>query len=219
MCGDSTNEADVAKLMDGEKADMVFTDPPYGYSYDSNHQKVNKHKMLKNDDKILDFWVPLKKAMHKNSSVFICGSFQTIFKWFDKFDENFNFKNMIVWKKNNWSMGDLKGAFAGQHEIILFGHKGKVNLIGNRDSDIWEFDRVPPKLHPTMKPIALIEYAISKVPSKKVLDLFLGSGSTLIACEKTNRRCYGMEVDAKYINVILKRFEQYSGDSVELIEK
>jgi len=217
MCGDSTSEDNVAKLMDGNKADIVFTDPPYGYRYKSKYSKLNKHEEIKNDDRILNFWEPMISSCSKNSAIFICGSWQTIFDWYHKFTEHIKLKNLIVWKKNNWSLGDLKGSFAGQHELIMFGCKGKVELLGKRDSDIWEFDRVPPTLHPTMKPIILIEYAMSKVLGNKVLDLFLGSGSTLIACEKTGRTCYGMEIEIKYVNTIIRRWEEYTGQTAELI--
>ena len=117
---------------------------------------------------------------------------------------------MIIWKKNNWSMGDLSGSFAGQHEILLFASKGKNKIIGKRDSDVWSFDRVPPTTHPTMKPVELVEFALSKWQSGKVLDFFLGSGSTLIACEKTNRKCYGLELDEKYCDVILNRWQNFT---------
>jgi DNA modification methylase len=127
--------------------------------------------------------------MENNSCIYLCTSHQVFSKWKELVDNNFNYKNMIIWKKNNWSMGDLKGSFAGQHEIIIFAHKGKVSLEGKRDSDIWEFPKVKPDLHPTIKPVELIEFAISKIKSNRVLDLFLGSGSTLIACEKTDRIC------------------------------
>ena len=208
LCGDSTNIQHVERLMGGEKADMVFTDPPYGYKYESNYQ--DKHKMLKNDDKILDFIPTMTVVMAENSTAYICGSHQTIEKWKPLFCDNLSYKNLIVWKKNNWSMGDLKGAFAGQHELILFGVKGKQAMIGKRDSDVWSFDRTPPEDHPTQKPIPLIEYALSKFQSGKVLDLFGGSGSTLIACEKTNRKCFMMELDPHYCDVIISRWEKYA---------
>ena len=215
-CGDSTNEDDVADLMQGEKADMVFTDPPYGYEYKSNYQKVKKYDVLKNDDSFLNFLPILKKFMADNSSIFLCTSFQTVAHWITSFQEYLKYKNLIVWKKNNHSMGDLEGAFAGIHELIIFGQKGKVKLLGKRDIDVWEFDRVPPSLHPTMKPVELVKYAISKVPSNLVIDLFLGSGSTLIACEKTNRKCYGMELDEHYCSVIIKRWEEFTGEKAVL---
>jgi DNA modification methylase len=209
MCGDSTSIDAVEKLMDGQKAEMVFTDPPYGYEYESNYQ--DKHSVLMNDDVMLDFAPTAYAATEENAALYICGSFQTIGKWIDYVEKHFKYKNLIVWKKNNWSMGDLKGSFAGQHELIIFAHKGRVDIIGKRDPDVWSFDRVPPKIHPTQKPIELIEYAMSKVASKTVLDLFGGSGSTLIACEKTSRQCRMMELDPKYCDVIIKRWEEYTG--------
>ena len=209
MCGDAIIFTDVEKLMNNNKADMVFTDPPYGYEYVSNHQ--TKHEKLLNDDKIVDFALTCKNFMFDNSSIFVCGSFQTISKWIDYISKNFSYKNLIVWKKNNWSMGDLKGAFAGQHELIIFAHKGKVELLGKREPDIWNFDRVPPKMHPTQKPVELIIYAMSKVQSGIVLDLFGGSGSTLIACEKSNKINHTMELDPKYCDVIIQRWQQFTG--------
>lgn len=214
LCGDSTMIDDVEKLMNGEKADMVFTDPPYGYKYESNHQ--NKHEMLKNDDVILEFLPVCESFMESNSALYLCTSHQVVDKWKPLVENSFKYKNMIVWKKNNWSMGDLKGSFAGQHEIILFAHKGKVSLEGKRDTDIWEFKRVSPDLHPTMKPVELVEYAITKITCNRVLDLFMGSGTTLIASEKTNRKCFGMELDEKYCDVIIKRWEQYTGKKATL---
>lgn len=209
LCGDSTDIACVERLMNGEKADMVFTDPPYGYSYESNYQ--NKHKMLKNDDVILDFLPCAKQVMAKDSSIYVCASHQTVDKWKPLIESNFDYKNLIVWEKNNWSMGDLKGSYAGKHELIFFATQGDCKIIGKRDPDVWKFDREPPKNHPTQKPIPLIEYALSKFQSGKVLDLFGGSGSTLIACEKTNRKCFMMELDPIYVDVILQRWSDYTG--------
>jgi DNA modification methylase len=211
MCGDSTRISDVEKLMAGKKADMVFTDPPYGYKYESNYQ--TKHEMLLNDDKLLDFMPAAYALMAENSAIFVCGSHQTIHRWRPLVDEHFSYKNLIVWKKNNWSMGDLTGAFAGQHELIIFAHKGRVELRGERSRDVWEFDRDPPKHHPTQKPVDLVEFAMQKVTDKgaKVLDLFGGSGSTLIACEKTNRQARLMELDPRYCDVIVKRWQEFTG--------
>lgn len=218
LCGDSTSIDAVEMLMNGEKADMVFTDPPYGYKYESNYQ--DKHEMLKNDDKILDFLPCAFSAMKEDSCIYLFGSHQTIHKWRDLIDQSFEYKNLIVWKKNNWSMGDLKGAYAGQHELILFAHKGRVELRGDRSRDIWEFDRDPPKDHPTQKPIPLIEFAIDKSSdtSMNIMDLFGGSGSTMIACEKTNRKCFMMELDPHYCDVIVARWEKYTGKKAELVQ-
>ena len=214
MCGDSTSIDAVERLMDGSKADLLFTDPPYGYKYESNHQK--RHAMLLNDDVMLDFMPAAFAVMFENSAAYICGSYQSISRWIDYVSQHLSYKNLIVWKKNNWSMGDLKGAFAGQHELIVFAHKGRVELIGRRDPDVWSFDRVPPEIHPTQKPIEMIEYALSKVKSGCVLDLFGGSGSTLIACEKTNRDCRMMELDTKYCDVIIARWQDFTGQTATL---
>tara|TARA_R110002051_G_scaffold284383_3_gene346526 strand:- start:624 stop:1781 length:1158 start_codon:yes stop_codon:yes gene_type:complete len=214
LCGDAINDKNVELLMDGNKADMVFTDPPYGYEYESNHQST--HKMLKNDNTILNFLPMANKYTTYQATLYLCTSHQVFEKW-KELVTDFTYKNMIVWKKNNWSMGDLAGSFAGQHELILFASKGKPQIIGKRDTDIWSFDREPPKLHPTMKPVDLIIFALSKWQSGKVLDLFLGSGSTLIACEKTNRICYGMELDPHYCDIIIKRWEDYTGQKAELL--
>ena len=217
MCGDSTSIDAVEKLMDGNKVDLVFTDPPYGYKYESNHQQ--KHDMLMNDDKLLDFIPAIFPFMFENSSIFVCGSFQTISYWIDYVSKSFKYKNLIVWKKNNWSMGDLSGAFAGQHELIIFAHKGRVEIIGKRETDVWEFSRQAPEVHPTQKPVDLLEYAMSKVKSGIVLDVFGGSGTTLIAAEKTNRKSYLMELDPKYCDVIVKRWEDFTGKKAALLEK
>lgn len=206
LCGDSTCSDTVAKLMDGEKADMVFTDPPYGYKYESNHQ--SKHTELLNDDKILNFLPNVFLFSKENIAIYIFCGWQTITQWINEItDISLDLKNIIIWKKNNWSMGDLKGAYAGQYEVILFAHKGRVELKNGRGQDIWEFNRVPPKEHPTIKPVELIEKALNDTTNKNhlVLDLFLGSGSTMVASHQLKRKCYGMELDPKYCDVIIKR--------------
>ena len=219
MCGDSTKAEDVDRLMDGTKADMVFCDAPYGYKYESNHQ--DKYKMLQNDDKILDFIPAIWGMMKDNCPVYEFCGWQSLKQWLEYFENtSLDLKNVIIWKKNNWSMGDLKGAYAGQYEVILYLNKGRVELNGARDTDIWEFDREPPKMHPTMKPIELIAYALEKSSKKDdvVLDCFGGSGSTLIACEQLNRKCYMMELDPHYIDVIIQRWENFTGQKAKLLK-
>ena len=209
LCGDSTDSDAVARLMNGEKADMVFTAPPYGYKYESNHQE--KHKELLNDDKILNFLPNAYLFTKENTAFYVFCGWQTVKQWILEIENSgLNLKNIIVWKKNNWSMGDLKGAYAGQYEIILFAHKGRIELKEGRGQDVWEFDRVPPKEHPTMKPIELIIKALKDVTNVKnlVLDLFLGSGSTMVAAHQLKRRCYGMELEPKYCQVIIDRMRK-----------
>jgi DNA modification methylase len=211
LCGDSTDSDQVAKLMNGQKADMIFTDPPYGYEYESNHYKNgNPFGMLKNDDKVIDFMPNIELFTKENAAIFICGSFQTIDKWIKIVQEYFNYKNLIVWKKNNWSMGDLEGAFAGQHELIIFAHKGRILINGKRNTDIWEYDRQKANIHPTQKPVELISFAIDKTTKQNnnILDLFLGSGTTMVASNQLKRKCYGMELDPKYCQVIIDRMKK-----------
>lgn len=211
LCGDSTDSDQVANLMNGNKADMVFTDPPYGYKYESNYYKNgNPFGMLENDDKIIDFMPNIELFTKENAGVFICGSFQTIDKWIKLVQEYFNYKNLIVWKKNNWSMGDLEGAFAGQHELIIFAHKGRILINGKRNTDIWEYDRQKANVHPTQKPVELVSFAIEKTTksNNNILDFFLGSGSTMVAAHQLNRKCYGMELDPKYCQVIVDRMRK-----------
>lgn len=206
LCGDATKVEDVEKLMGGEKADMVFTDPPFGYKYKSNHQK--KHEELLNDDKILDFLPNAFLFSKENIAVYVFCGWQTITEWIKEVKNNaLVLKNIIIWKKNNWSMGDLKGAYGGQYEVILFSHKGRIELKNGRGQDVWEFDREPPKEHPTKKPTELIEKAIKDTTENNalVIDFFGGSGSTMIACHQLNRRCNMMELDPRYNEIILQR--------------
>jgi DNA modification methylase len=209
LCGDSTDSDQVAKLMNEQKANMVFTDPPYGYKYESNYQ--NKHKELLNDDKILNFLPNGFLFSNDNTAFYVFCGWQTLKEWLLEIENaGLQLKNIVIWKKNNWSMGDLKGAYGGQYEIILFAHKGRVELKNGRGQDIWEFDRVPPKEHPTMKPIDLIQKAIKdvSVENQIVLDFFLGSGSTMVASHQLKRKCYGMELDPKYCQVIIDRMKK-----------
>jgi len=211
LCGDSTDSDQVEKLMNGEKADMVFTDPPYGYKYESNYYKNgNPFGMLENDDSVIDFMPNVNLFTKDNCGIYICGSHQTIHKWRDIVEKYFIYKNLIVWKKNNWSMGDLEGDYAGQHELIIFCHKGRIKLNGGRDTNVWEFDRQRADVHPTQKPIDLTSFAINKTSLQNsiVLDLFLGSGTTMVASHQLGRKCYGMELDPKYCQVIIDRMRK-----------
>lgn len=204
LCGDSTKAEDVARLMDGAKADMVFSDPPYGYSYESNHQDA--HKMLQNDNVILGYLPVTCRSLAENAPVYVCCSWQTVSEWLQEVrGAGLTLKNIIVWKKNNWSMGDLKGAYAGQHEMILFAHKGRVELAAGRDRDVWEFDREPPTDHPTKKPVDLICRAIKNHAIQSIYDPFCGSGSAMVAAQNLSRKCYALEISPNYCAVILER--------------
>lgn len=213
MCGDSTKVEDVEKLMNGNKADMVFTDPPYGYNYQSNMRtKTEKFDVLMNDDKILDFMTPLKIV--NDGFVFVCTTWKVLDKWIPLFNDYYDLSNMIIWNKGGGGIGDLKHTFLTDYEIILCSNNGK-EITGKRIGSVWSIgkDNANDYVHATQKPVELSATAIKNVTKENniVLDLFGGSGSTLIACEQLNRNCYMMELDPKYIDVIIKRWEEFTG--------
>jgi len=212
MCGDSTNGGDVALLMNGSTADMVFTDPPYGISYDS---KSSKHEIIKNDDVFLEGWIPLVEEYSKGF-VFMWTGYQVVGKWLNITEAFGDITNMIIWSKGGGGLGDLYKRFATDFEIALVWNRG-AELKDKRIGSVWEInkDAGASYVHPTQKPVELIEKALINCSKSKdlVLDLFLGSGSTLIGCEKKGRDCYGMELDPKYVDVIVKRWQEYTGNT------
>ena len=219
MCGDSTSISDVEKLMDGEKADMVFTDPPYGYNYKSNmREKSQKFDVIENDDKILDFFPNIQMVC--NGFVFICTTWKVLDKWIPLFKQYHELSNMIIWNKGGGGIGDLKHTFSTDYEVILCASNGK-EITGKRIGSVWTIskDTASSYVHPTQKPVKLSEFAIRNTTSRDdaVLDLFGGSGSTLIACEQLQRNCYMMEYDPKYIDVIIARWEQFTGQKAVLL--
>ena len=224
MCGDSTSSDDVEKLMNGQKADMVFTDPPYGMNFQSNfREKTPTFSKIENDDKILDIAPILLLNTKPDSAIYLCTRWDVYPSWYNQMDESFNIKNCIVWYKKGGGLGDLKNSYSPNHEFIIVGHNGKAELKGKRHSDVWEIarDGFNNYKHPTQKPIGLSSFAINNHSDKNdlVLDLFLGSGSTLIAAEKLNRKCYGMELDEKYCDVIIERWEQFTGLKATIINE
>lgn len=217
LCGDSTNITDVERLMGGEKADMVFTDPPYGYEYQSNG-RGEKFEVLKNDDKILDFFPNIQMVC--NGFVFICTTWKVLDKWLPLFKKYHNLTNMIIWSKGGGGIGDLAHTFATDYEVILCSNNGR-EITGKRIGSVWAIkkDSGNRYVHPTQKPVKLSEFAIRNTTEKRgiVLDLFGGSGSTLIACEQLDRRCRMMEYDPIYCDVIVERWEQFTGEKAELV--
>jgi DNA modification methylase len=217
MCGDSTVVTDVEKLMNGNKADMVFTDPPYGVSYKNNMN--DKFDTIKNDDVFLDGWIPLINHI-SNGFLFMWTSYQVLDKWLEITKPLGKLTNMIIWSKGGGGLGDLQGAFSTDYEVCLVWNRG-AKLTGKRIGSVWSIgkDGTSKYVHPTQKPIALGAEAIDKTTKEenKVLDLFGGSGSTLMACEQTNRICYMMELDEKYVDVIIKRWETLTGNKAELV--
>ena len=214
MCGDSTSVTDVEKLMNGTKADMVFTDPPYNIAYSgvSDKRSIMNDKM--SDDDFVDF---LCASIPTTETAYICCSWQYA-HLFKRAMELLNMppKSMIIWNKVNPAQHLDK--YFKQHEIIWYFGKfgGEKTLRG----DIWECKRQRNTVHPTMKPIELISMALSDQPNKKtVYDGFGGSGSTLIACEQLNRKCFMMELDPHYCDVIIQRWENLTGKKAVLCEQ
>jgi len=218
MCGDSTSIDTVEKLMEGQRADMVFTDPPYGIEYQSNMRvKSEKFAVLKGDDGFLDI-APVIAAV-SDGWVFVWTSWKVQNTWIDLFSGFGYPTNIIIWHKPGGGMGDLKRAFSTDYEVGLVWHRG-AELCGSRIGSVWTVgkDGATTYKHPTQKPVALGIEAIYKTTKRSavVLDLFGGSGSTLIACEKTNRVCYMMELDPKYCDVIVNRWQDFTGKTATL---
>ncbi len=212
MCGDSTMIDDVEKLMNGEKADMVFTDPPYGMRYKSNWKNSVSSKEILNDDSFITEWIT------SIGGYCFCrfDSYSTLEKSLKEFGHKIF--TVIVWDKLSHTAGDLS-SWANVHEFIVY--FGSEKTTTKREQNVARFRRLDNgaigkaakdnMVHPTQKPIELIEYVFECEPHKFIHDPFLGSGSTLIACEKTNRKCYGMELDEHYCDVIVQRWQKYTG--------
>ena len=215
MCGDSTNEDDVKVLINGNKADMVFTDPPYNIDYSGIKDKRNIKNDKMDDDKFCEF---LEKSIMKCDTTYVCCSWQYE-HLFKKAMTNLGMapKAMIIWNKVNPAQHLDK--YFKQHEIIFYYGKfgGEKTIRG----DIWECKRQRNTVHPTMKPIELVSMALEDNPDKKIVyDGFGRSGSTLIASDINNKINYSMELDEKYVDVIVKRYINYkqnNGEDVVLI--
>ena len=212
LCGDSTDSDQVAKLMNGQKADMVFTDPPYGVNYQSNwrnNKSESKFDVLENDNKFLDFKPNLILYTKESSAWFIWTSHQVYPIWREMYEDYY--LNTIIWNKGKMGMGDLS-SYGNNYEMALFCSQGKPKLKGERKKAIWEInvEAGSEYVHPTQKPISLSAYAIPDFINENdlVLDLFLGSGSTMAASHQLKRKCYGMELDPKYCQVIVDRMKK-----------
>jgi DNA modification methylase len=215
MCGDSTSIDVVEKLLNGQRPDMVFTDPPYNIDYQGVKDKREKIKNDKMEDSAFkDFLI---QSLYSCETMYVCCSWQ----YAHLFKEAMEIigrkpKAMIVWDKVNPAQHLDK--YFKQHEIIFYygdfgGHK---TLRG----DVWTLKRQRNTVHPTMKPVELIQIALEDQPEKiTVLDVFGGSGSTLIACEKLGRQARVMELDPKYCDVIVKRWEDFTGKKAELVNE
>ena len=221
MVGDATNLDSVEMLMAGKISDLVFTDPPYGVEYQSNKRtKTDKFEVLKNDDIILDIEPVIRKF--NRGFIFVWTSWKVLTTWIENL-RGFGYPtNIIVWDKGGGGIGDLEKTFASDYELALVWHNGN-KLPAKRIGSVWDIakDASSSYKHPTQKPVQLAAHAITHttLPKQSVLDLFLGSGSTLIACEQTDRTCYGMELDPKYCDVIIARWETLTGQTAQLLSK
>ena len=216
MCGDSTDTELLEKLMDNQKADMIFTDPPYGVDY----------KGINNDDRegleqLLEKSFYHYQLFSKSGASIYCFHSDRCADIFHKtFRNYFHFSSMIIWEKNSLTLSQTD--YQSIHEPCLYGWNktGTHSWFGDRkQTSVWKIHKENLKGHTTPKPVAFIDRAL-KNSSKSddiIIDFFGGSGSTMIACEKTNRKCYMMELDPKYIDVIIKRWEQYTGQKAEKI--
>ena len=227
MCGDSTKLEDVQALMNGQYADILITDPPYNVDYTGK----TKDKLKIQNDKMSDegFREFLKDTFLNADSVLKDGGVFYIWHADSEgynfrgacHDVNWNIRQCIIWNKNSMVMG--RQDYHWKHEPCLYGWKeGAAHYWGSdrKQTTILNFDRpTRSKLHPTTKPIELMEYQIinNSKANEIVLDLFGGSGSTLIASEKLHRKCNAMELDEKYCDVIIERWEQFTGLKAEKI--
>lgn len=187
------------KKLESESIDMLLTDPPYGMSFQSNHRK-EKYDGIQNDNSLIwldDFVSESYRLMKNNTAGYVFCSFHHIDKFKAALEKKFKIKNVLVWEKNNTSMGDLKADFAPKIEFIIFIQKGRRMIEGKRDPNIFKFARTGNKHHPTEKPVDLLEYLISKFSSTLdvILDPFMGSGSTAIASRNKGRDFIGIEID------------------------
>ena len=220
VCGDSTLPETYEKLMEGKKANLVVTDPPYNVNYEGSAGKIQNDNL--EDDKFYNFlfaaFVNMEQNMERDASIYVFHAdteglnFRRAFK-----AAGFYLSGTCIWKKQSLVLG--RSPYQWQHEPILFGWKlgGKHMWYSDRkQSTIWEYDR-PKKndMHPTMKPVELVAYPIrnSSMSNCIVLDPFGGSGSTMIACEQTGRICRTIELDEKYASVILRRYVEDTGNA------
>lgn len=231
MCGDSTDKATVEMLMNGKKADMVFTDPPYNVDYsNADRPKPSSHDLGKikndamNENEFYNFLVEIYKRLdentNENSSFYIWYASINSIPFLQALEEtNIKSNQQIIWKK---PMLLGRGKYQWAHEPCIFGIKGSPYFTEDRTkTTVWDFGGYDKSknVHPTQKPLFLPSEAINNSSKKgqTVLDVFGGSGSTLIACEQLNRRCYMMELDPKYCDVIVKRWENFTGNKAKKI--
>ena len=216
MCGDSTSIDAVEKLMDGQKADMVFTDPPYGVDY----KGINNDSRDGLEDLLRGAFGNYFAMSKSGASIYCFHSDRCADVFHRVFREFFHFSSMIIWAKNSLTLSQTD--YQSQHEPCLYGWMDNGTHSWHSDrkqTSVWKFDKERVAGHTTPKPVALVEKAISNSSKSGdiVIDLFGGSGSTLIAAEKIGRHSILMELDPKYCDVIIKRWEDFTGQKAVLL--
>ena len=223
MCGDATSPEDVATLMDGKKANLIITDPPYNVAFESSDGLSIKNDKMEND-KFYEFLLAAFKNMaehlEKGGSAYVFHADTEGLNFRKAFiDAGFHLSGCCIWVKNSLVLG--RSDYQWQHEPVLYGflQNGKhywSKNAGRSQTTIWNFDKPKKnKNHPTSKPLDLLAYPIGNSSQENaiVIDTFGGSGSTLMTCEQTNRICYTMELDEKYASVILRRYVEDTDDA------
>ena len=227
MCGDATSADDVAALMDGKKANLVVTDPPYNVAFESSDGlSIKNDKMA--GDKFYEFLLSAFKNMadhlEKGGAAYVFHADTEGLNFRKAFiDAGFHLSGCCIWVKNSMVLG--RSDYQWQHEPVLYGflQNGKhfwSSKAGRSQTTIWNFDKPKKnKNHPTSKPLDLLAYPIgnSSQENAVVIDTFGGSGSTLMTCEQTNRICFMMELDEKYASVILRRYVEDTGDEENVL--
>ena len=198
--------------MDSQSIDLMITDPPYGMNFRSNH-RAKRYESIHWDDNLdwLGDWSKeTYRVLRRNSHIYMFCSFHNVDVFKQSLEQYFTIKNILIWEKNNTSMGDLKGDYAPKYEMILFATKGRRLLNGGRDPNIFTFARTGNKLHPTQKPVELISYLVGKSSKEDevVYDPFMGSGTTAEAAVNSNRKYIGSEIDEVYYEISLTRVDK-----------
>lgn len=221
VCGDATSQADVELLMDGKKANLVLTDPPYNVAFESGSGLSIKNDKMAADkfyDFLLSAFTNMAGVCEKGASAYVFHADTEGLNFRRAFiDAGFKLSGCCIWVKDSLVLG--RSPYQWQHEPVLFGWKpgGKHKWYADRkQTTIWNFAKPRRNAdHPTSKPLDLLAYPIgnSTQANAIVLDTFAGSGSTLMVCEATDRICYAMELDEKYASVILRRYAEHTGDA------
>ena len=198
--------------MENKFIDLIVTDPPYGMNFRSNHRAERYGNIHWDDnlDWVNDFCAEANRVLKGNSHLYMFCSFHNVDIFKQALERYFTIKNILIWEKNNTSMGDLKGDYAPKYEMILFATKGRRLLNGGRDPNIVKFSRTGNKLHPTQKPVELISYLVNKSSKENdiVYDPFMGSGTTAEAAYDNKRNYIGSEIDETYYEISLTRIDR-----------